>query len=158
MIKISAFCPASPPPPCDRGRLPPWSILNVVPFTLHYWTLSFTKEMVAQVLLKPATHHLTNCDELGEFDRCSSICVSSSVNSHMLQAFGHSAFTRNRTIGKDAEAHSEVREVPYETALQQPRLFSLNYRRIRGDPIPIFKITRGHLGFPMGSTFTHLTV
>ncbi len=67
----------------------------------------------------------------------------------MLHAFGHSAFTRNRTIGKDAEAHSEVREVSYETALQQPRLVSLNHRRIRGDPISIFKITHGHLGFPM---------
>ncbi len=49
------------------------------------------------------------------------------------------------------------RRAPHEAALQQLRLFFLTHRRIRGDPIFMFKITVGLLEFPMESTFTHPT-
>ncbi len=49
----------------------------------------------------------------------------------------------------------DFRHVPYEAALMQLRLFSLTHRRIRGDLIPVFKITHGLLEFPMASTFVY---
>ncbi len=42
-------------------------------------------------------------------------------------------------------------------ALQKFRLFSLTHRRIRGDLISMFKITRGLLEFPMEPIFSHPT-
>ncbi len=50
-----------------------------------------------------------------------------------------------------------LRHAPYEAALKQLRLFSLTYRRIRGDLIVMFKITHGLLELPMASTFAHTT-
>ncbi len=50
-----------------------------------------------------------------------------------------------------------LQHVPYDAALKQLRLFSRTYRRIRGDPIAMFKITHGLLEFPMASTFAHPT-
>ncbi len=50
-----------------------------------------------------------------------------------------------------------LRHVPTEAALKQLRLFSLTYRRIRGDLIAMMKITNGLLEFPMASTFAHPT-
>ncbi len=50
-----------------------------------------------------------------------------------------------------------LRNIPYEAELQQLRLFSLAYRRIRGDLISMFKINHGLLEFPMESKFAHLT-
>ncbi len=47
------------------------------------------------------------------------------------------------------------RHVPYKVAFKQLRLFSLTHRRIRGDLIPIFKITHNLLEFSMESIFTH---
>ncbi len=43
--------------------------------------------------------------------------------------------------------------VPYETALQRLQLFSLVRRRIRGDPICMYKIMHGLLGFPFDAVF-----
>ncbi len=41
-----------------------------------------------------------------------------------------------------------LRHVPYETALQRLRLFSIVRRRIRGDFVFMYKIMRGLLDFP----------
>ncbi len=67
---------------------------------------------------------------------------------------------------RDAEALEKVqklalkfvkglRHVPYEAAIKQLRLFSFIHRRIRGDLIAMFKITRGFLEFHMEVTFAH---
>ncbi len=50
-----------------------------------------------------------------------------------------------------------LRHAPYEAAPKQLRLFSLTYRRIRGDLIAMFNITPGLLELPMASTFAHPT-
>ncbi len=71
-------------------------------------------------------------------------------------------------LSRDTEAFEKLQKlalkfvkgfwhVPYEAALQQLRLFSLTHRRIRGDLIAVFKITRGLLEFPIESTFTYPT-
>ncbi len=46
-----------------------------------------------------------------------------------------------------------LRHVPYETALQRLRLFSLVRRRIRGDLICMYKIMHGLLDFPCNAVF-----
>ncbi len=46
-----------------------------------------------------------------------------------------------------------LRHVPYETALQRLRLFSLVRRRIRGYLIYTYKIMRGLLDFPCDAVF-----
>ncbi len=50
-----------------------------------------------------------------------------------------------------------LRHVPYKTALQQHRLFSLNHRRIRVDPITMFRIANSLLEFTTESILTNPT-
>ncbi len=46
-----------------------------------------------------------------------------------------------------------LRHVPYVTALQRLRLFSLARRRIRGDLICMYRMMHGLLGFPCDAVF-----
>ncbi len=50
-----------------------------------------------------------------------------------------------------------LRQVPYEAALKQLRLFPITHRRIRGDLIAMFTITHCLLEFPMAPTFIYPT-
>ncbi len=82
------------------------------------------------------------------FSQSTRLCFSSIPPSYP-------ATHRKQKLAVNTAKH--LRHVPYEAALQQLRLFSLNHRRIHGDLITMFRIASSLLDYTTESIFTHPT-